>query len=99
TSFAGEAVAQRGIQFRRFERVAILKCPHPTLSLRERRACGSTAVRVPIGAQRERGANDIGASARGHDFFARRDERWAHDRPILAAAAAAVALLEIANER
>jgi len=54
---------------------------------------------VPIGAQRERGTNDVGASAGGHDFFARGDERWAHDRRVFAAAAAAIALLEIADER
>jgi len=54
---------------------------------------------VPIGAQRERRANDIGTSARGHNFIARGDECWAHDRRIFAAAAAAVALLEIADER
>src|SRR5438132_14405314 len=47
----------------------------------------------------ERGTNDIGASARGHNFFARRDERRAHDRRVFAATTAAVALLEIADER
>src|SRR5438105_10124512 len=47
----------------------------------------------------QRGANDVGPSARGHDFFARGDECWAHDRRVFAASAAAVALLEIADER
>src|SRR6266404_9793827 len=46
----------------------------------------------------ERGANDIGTSAGGHDLIARGDECWAHDRRVFATAAAAVALLEITDE-
>src|SRR5712692_10177883 len=46
----------------------------------------------------ERGANDVGASARGHNFVTGGDKRRAHDRRVFAAAGAAVALLEIADE-
>src|SRR5438132_1646992 len=48
--------------------------------------------------QFQRGANDVGASARGHNFFARGDKRRAHDRRVFAATGSPVALLEIADE-
>src|SRR6266487_6752994 len=54
---------------------------------------------VSVYAQLQRGADDVGAAARGHDFLAGRHERWAHDAGLFKAAAAAVALLEIADER
>src|SRR2546430_16445700 len=47
----------------------------------------------------ERRAHDIGASARGHDFFAGGHERRAHDASLFETAAAAVALLQVADER
>ena len=49
--------------------------------------------------QFERGANDVGAAARGHDLIVCRNERWAHHAGLFKAAAAAVALLEIADKR
>src|ERR1700726_69305 len=116
-TFARETIAECSIQLGGFQRVAILKGPHPILSQthsftltgasrpslprgeKQRRACCSTAVRMPVGAQLQRGANDVGAPARGHDLFARGDECWAHDRRVFAATATAVALLEIADER
>jgi hypothetical protein len=54
---------------------------------------------VSVHSQLERGADDIGATTCGHDFFAGGHERRAHDASLLKAAAAAVALLEIARER
>src|SRR5207237_4972820 len=54
---------------------------------------------VSVHAEFERGPDDVGASARGHDFFARCDECRAHDRRVLAATGATIALLEIADER
>ena len=54
---------------------------------------------VAVHAQFQRRANDVGASARRHDFIAGGDECRAHHRRVFAAAAAAVALLEIADER
>ena len=53
---------------------------------------------VSVRAQFERGANDVGAAARGHHFIVCRDERWTHDVALFQATAAAVALLEIADE-
>ena len=74
-TFAGETVAQRGIELVGFQRV------------------------VSISSQFERGPNDVGAAARGHHFIMCRDERGAHDAALFKAAAAAVALLEVAEER
>ena len=73
--FARETIAQRGIQFRRMQRI------------------------VSVDAQFQRRADDVGAAARGHDFFAGGHERRAHDAGLFKAAAAAVALFQIADER
>ncbi len=74
--FAGEAIAQRGVQLRAAQRVA-----------------------AGHAAQLERGANRVGPPARAHDFLAGGDEGRAHRGRFLAAAAAAVALLQVARER
>ena len=50
-------------------------------------------------AQLQRGADRIGPPARAHDLLAGGDEGRAHGGRFLAAAAAAVALLEVARER
>ena len=47
----------------------------------------------------ERRANDVGAAARGHHFIMCRDERRTHDAALFKAAAAAIALLEVADKR
>ena len=73
--FAGETIAQCGIQFRRTQRI------------------------VSVDAQFQRSADDVGAAARGHDFFAGRHERRAHDAGPFKATAAAVALFQVADER
>ena len=49
--------------------------------------------------QFERGANDVGAAARGHHLVVCRHKRWTHDAGLFQAAAAAVALLQVADER
>ena len=49
--------------------------------------------------QFERDPNDVGAAARGHHFVMCGDECRAHDAALFKAAAAAVALLEVACER
>src|SRR5438309_2325546 len=49
-------------------------------------------------AQLERAPDDVGASARRHDFVAGGDKRRAHDRRVFATTATTVALLEIADE-
>src|SRR5438034_3962199 len=54
---------------------------------------------VSIDPQLERCADDICAASRGHDFLAGRHKRRAHDAGLFKAAAAAVALLKIADER
>src|SRR5206468_12179061 len=54
---------------------------------------------VSVSLQFERGPNDVGAAARGHHFIMCRDERGAHDAALFKAAAAAIALLEVACER
>src|SRR5437762_901369 len=54
---------------------------------------------MTVHAQLERRADDVSASARGHDFFASGHERWAHDAGLFKAAAAPIALLEISDER
>src|SRR5438874_13359773 len=54
---------------------------------------------MTVYAQLERATDDIRAPARGHDFFASCHERRTHDAGVLKAAAAAVALLEVADER
>src|SRR5205823_8860061 len=54
---------------------------------------------VAVAAQLERPPNNVRTTARRHDFVAGGDERRTHDRRIFAATAAAVALLEIADER
>src|SRR5439155_12712084 len=54
---------------------------------------------VSVYSELKRGANDVGAAARGHDFFAGGHECRAHNAGLFEAAAAAVALLEIADER
>src|SRR5207237_2579214 len=90
-TFAGETVAQRGVEFRRAQRI---------FGVRGHVRAFESGNMLPHSKPHfERGTNDIGASARGHNFFARRDERRAHDRRVFAATAAAVALLEIADER
>src|SRR4029077_470743 len=53
---------------------------------------------MSIHAYLECGANDVGAPAGGHDFVTCGDESRAHDRCVLAATAATVALFEIADE-
>ena len=50
-------------------------------------------------AQFQRGANNVRATARGHHFFASGDERRAHNTGVFTAAAATVALFEVADER
>ena len=54
---------------------------------------------VSVHAQFECCPDDVGAPPGGHDFFACCDERRAHNRGVLTATGAAVALLEIADER
>src|SRR5207244_12696682 len=54
---------------------------------------------VSVSSQFERCPNDVGAAASGHHFIMRRDERGTHDAALFKAAAAAVALLEVACER
>ena len=54
---------------------------------------------MSVHSQLQRCANDVRAAAGGHDFFAGRKKRWTHCRRIFTAAAAAVALLKVANER
>src|SRR5437762_13111758 len=54
---------------------------------------------MTVYAQLERATDDIRAPARGHDFFASCHVRRTHDAAALKAAAAAVALLEVADER
>ena len=49
--------------------------------------------------QFQRRADGVGPPAGGHDFLAGGDEGRAHGGRFLAAAAAAVALLEVADER
>src|ERR1700719_2100273 len=53
---------------------------------------------MSIHAHLECGANDVRAPAGGHDFVTCGDESRAHDRCVLAATAATVALFEIADE-
>ena len=57
------------------------------------------AQRVVVKTQFQRGPNRIGPSAGGHVFLAGREEGRAHGRRILPATAAAVALLQVAEER
>src|SRR5947207_7217013 len=47
----------------------------------------------------EPGSNNVSPAAGGHDFVAGSDECRAHDRRVLAATGAAIALLEISDER
>ena len=54
---------------------------------------------VSVLSQFERGPNDVGAAACGHHFIMCGDECWAHDAALFKAAAAAIALLEVAEER
>src|SRR4030095_2214687 len=54
---------------------------------------------VSICSQFERGPNDVGAATCGHHFIMCRDESRTHDAALFKAAAAAVALLEVAYER
>src|SRR5205814_2924545 len=54
---------------------------------------------VSVYAHFERGPNNVSPAAGRHDFVAGRDECRAHDRRVLAATGAAIALLEIADER
>src|SRR5262249_14140698 len=54
---------------------------------------------VSIFSQFERGPDDVGSTTRGHNFIMCGDERGAHDAGLFKAAAAAVALLEVACER
>src|SRR5260370_42646623 len=75
-TFAGETVAQRGVELGGFQS----------------RSRG-------ISSHFERCPNDVGAAACGHHFIMDRDECGAHDVALLKAAAAAVALLEVACER
>ena len=49
--------------------------------------------------QLERGADDVGAAARGHDLFSGGHESRTHDAAVFQAAAATVALFEVADER
>ena len=53
---------------------------------------------MTVYAQLERATDDIRAPARGHDFFASCHERRTHNAGLFEAAAAAVALLEVADE-
>src|SRR5262249_48840203 len=53
---------------------------------------------VSICSQFESGPNNVGAAACGHHFFMCGDERGAHDAALFKAAAAAGALLEVAEE-
>src|SRR5207253_8440315 len=52
-----------------------------------------------VSAQLERPSNDVRAATCGHYFFVRRHKRRAHDAGLFETTAAAVALLEIADER
>src|ERR1700736_370708 len=54
---------------------------------------------MSIAAQFERAPDNVGATACRHDLVAGRNERRAHDWRVLATTPAAVALLEIADER
>src|SRR5439155_4080879 len=54
---------------------------------------------VSVSSQFKRCPNDVGTAARGHHFIMCGDERGAHDVAQFKAAAAAVALLEVACER
>ena len=54
---------------------------------------------MSVYAQLERGADDVGTAARGHHLIVCRHERRAHDARLFEAAAAAVALLQVADER
>src|SRR5438874_13004748 len=47
----------------------------------------------------ERGADDVGAAARGHDLFSGGHESRTHDAAVFQAAAATVALFKVADER
>src|SRR5262249_39293336 len=57
------------------------------------------AKRVAVKALLERGADDIGAPASGHDFLTGGDESGAHRRRLFAAPATAIALFEVSYER
>src|SRR5687767_3441177 len=72
--FAGETVAQRGIELFR-------------------------AKGVVLKTQLQRGADRVGPAAGGHVFLAGGEKGGTHRGRVLAAASAAVALLEIAEER
>ncbi len=54
---------------------------------------------VSIDPQFQRGADYVGPATRGHDFFVGGHKRWAHDAGFFKAAAAAVALFQVADER
>ena len=54
---------------------------------------------VSANAQFQRGADDVGAAARGHDFFVGGHKCWTHDAGLFKATAAAVALFQVADER
>src|ERR1700737_3029272 len=54
---------------------------------------------MSIAAQFERAPDNVGATACRHDLVAGRNERRAHDWRVFATTPAAVALLEIADER
>src|SRR5262245_13873054 len=49
--------------------------------------------------QLQRRADDVGAATRGHDFFVSGHKRRTHNACLLKAAATAVALLQVADER
>ena len=87
---------QRQIHVRRTFRRATLA--RETVAQRSVELGGFQRI-VSVCSQFERGPNDVGAAACGHHFIMCRDERRAHDAALLEAAAAAIALLEVAEER
>ena len=68
-------------------------------AIAQRRVQFSTGEWVSHPAHLKSGPDRIGTAARGHHLIVCRDKRWTHDAGLFQATAAAVALLQVADER